>query len=272
MMNLAKLKQTTISSLPGPVVQVLKRCWQGGRRWVNRVYFHLFEPGVTVLDVREAKAGQLNQPIVIDYLLGGLRGGYFLDVGANHPEFNSNTHFFEQHREYTGVALDPLEQYRSSWLVSRPRTRFLNIAAGASAGQIHFYQHANTDGWADQLSFTALSGPSDQSLGSGRLVDMIALADLPGLPSDVTFASIDVEGAESEVLKGFGASLRPRVLVLENCFGPVGNRALRERARNMGYVMVGRISYIDDVFIRADIAATSPSLRELKRQRRELFR
>lgn len=272
MINLSKLKQTAISSLPGPVVQVLKRCWQGGRRWVNRGYFRLFEPGVTVLDIREAQAGQLNQPIVIDYLLNGLRSGFFIDVGANHPEFNSNTHFFEKHREYIGVALDPLEQYRSAWAVSRPRTRFLSIAAGASAGQIRFFQHANTDGWADQLSFTALSGPAVQTLGAGRLVDMIALADLPGLPLDVAFASIDVEGAESEVLKGFGSSLRPRVLVLENCFGPVGNRALREQARSMGYVMVGRISYIDDVFVRADIAATSPSLSALKSQRRDLFR
>lgn len=271
-MNIAKLKQITSTLLPGPVVQILKRLWQGGRRWLNRSYFAIFESTVTVLDIREAKAGQLNQPLVVDYLLGKLHGGFFLDIGANHPEFNSNTYFFEKERQFTGMALDPLEQYRAEWAQVRPRTRFLNLAAGAAVGKIQFFQHVNTDGWADQLSFTAQSGQAGAGLGAGRLVDMVASKDLPDLPADVAFASIDVEGAESEVLKGFGDSLRPRVLVLENCFGPVGNRALRDQAREMGYVMVGRISYIDDVFVRADLAKTSPNLAELKKQRPELFR
>jgi FkbM family methyltransferase len=199
-------------------------------------------------------------------------GGFFLDVGANHPEFNSNTFFFEKQRGFSGIALDPLEQYRSGWAEMRPRTRFLNWAAGSGPGQIQFFQHANTDGWADQLSFTALSGRGPTGQGEGRMVRMVALADIPELPTDVAFASIDVEGAECEVLKGFRETLRPRVLVVENCFGPVGDRALRKQVRGMGYELVGRISYIDDVYLRADLAATSPRLADLKKQRSGLFR
>jgi FkbM family methyltransferase len=225
-----------------------------------------------VLDPVRIAQGQLNQPVVIDHLLRGLRQGFFLDIGANHPKFNSNTFFFEMERGYRGIALDPLEQYRDEWQRTRPGTIFMNVAAGAEAGKVTFYQHANNDGWEDQLSFTSLSGDADRFGLVAREVAVIPMADLEAIPQNVAFASIDVEGAESAVLEGFRGSLRPAVLIVENCFGPVGNRSLRKQVKGMGYRLVGRISYIDDVFVRADLAQSMPTLKSLRQERRDLFR
>lgn len=271
-MKIARLKELIATGLPSPVVQMLKSIWQTGRRLTNRFYFKLFQPRTVMFDVVSAEEGQLNQPIVIDYLLRGTANGFFLDVGANHPQFNSNTYFFEKHRSYKGIAFDPLEQYRSDWEKTRPNTKFLNVAAGAAVGTVRFYQHANTDGWADQLSYTALSGATHSSHANGRLVEVVPLADLQDLPDSVSFASIDVEGAEHEVLKGFKGSLRPQVLVVENCFGPIGNNTLRKQVQSMGYELVARISYIDDVFVRTDLVGQMPDLRKLRSERRDLFR
>ena len=272
MVKIARLKELALTSLPMPLGSFLKVVWQTGRRLINRLYFNLFERQTVVLDVLHAQEGQLNQPVVIDYLLHGVVGGFFLDIGANHPRFNSNTHFFEKQRNYRGIAFDPLEQYKGEWEKTRPNTRFMNIAAGATSGTVRFYQHANTDGWADQLSFTDLSHNDREPQLPSRIVDVIPLADLQSLPDIVSFASIDVEGAEREVLKGFRTSLRPHVLVIENCFGPIGNNALRDQVRAMGYVLVARISYIDDVYVRTDLVGQVPDLRRLRNERRDLFR
>jgi FkbM family methyltransferase len=271
-MNIARLKELTVTRLPTPAVGLLKTVWQTGRRLINRFYFKLFQRRTVVLDVLRTEEGQLNQPVVIDYLLDGAIGGFFLDIGANHPQFNSNTCFFERHRSYRGIAFDPLEKYKSEWEKTRPNTRFMNIAAGATTGTVRFYQHANTDGWADQLSYTELSNTDHAPNMASRIVDVMPLADIQGLPDSVSFASIDVEGAEQEVLKGFRESLRPRVLVVENCFGPIGNNALRDQIRSMGYELVARISYIDDVYVRTDLVDRMPDLRALRSKRRDLFR
>jgi len=149
----------------------------------------------------------------------------------------------------------------------------MNVAAGATTGTVRFFEHANVDGWADQLSYTELSsnGRAGQATPS-RIVNVIPLAEVQGLPDPVSFASIDVEGAETEVLKGFKDSLRPYVLVVENCFGPIGSNALRDQVRAMGYALVARISYIDDVYVRNDRVGQIPDLRKLRSDRPDLFR
>lgn len=271
-MNIARLKELTVTRLPAPIVGRLKAVWQEGRRLINRFYFKVFERRTVMLDVLRVDEGQLNQPVVVDFLLEGAVSGFFLDIGANHPQFNSNSHFFEKHRNYRGIAFDPIEQYKTEWAKTRPNTLFMNLAAGSTTGTIRFYQHANTDGWADQLSYTELSNSRHALQTTSRLVDVIPLADLQGLPESVSFASIDVEGAEAEVLKGFKESLRPRILVVENCFGPIGDNALRDQVKSMGYDLVARISYIDDVFVRSDLVEQMPDLRKLRSERRDLFR
>jgi FkbM family methyltransferase len=270
--NIARLKQLLVTHLPATAVDLMKIVWQTGRRLTNRVYFKLFQRGTVVFDVLCAQEGQLNQPVVIDYLLNGAVDGFFLDIGANHPQFNSNTYFFEKYRNYQGIAFDPLEQYKSEWEKTRQNTQFMNIAAGATVGTVRFYEHANTDGWADQLSYTELSNTDPTPQMASRVVDVMPLADLQCLPDLISFASIDVEGAEREVLKGFRESLRPQVLVVENCFGPIGNNALRDQVRSMGYKLVARVSYIDDVYVRADLVGQMPDLRRLRSERRDLFR
>ncbi len=269
-MNIADAKRLVVRTFPPPMVRVLKAVWQSMRRWIKQSYFASPHRDVVVLDVSRSESGQLNQPVIVDCLLRGCRDGFYLDIGANHPQFNSNTWFFESERSFSGIAFDPLEKYREEWLQTRPRARFLNVAAGAEEGKVRFFQHANTDGWADQLSFTALSGHAGTD--AGKEVQVVAVADLRDLPKDIHFASIDVEGAEPAVLRGFRDVVRPQVLVVENCFGPVGNRALRRQVVEMGYTMVARVSYIDDVFVRSDLAGEVPSLRTLKASRADLFR
>jgi FkbM family methyltransferase len=246
-----QLKSTVKKIAPTLANSTLQPMWQKARRGLNRAIFRICYSGIPVLEPQIIEQGQFNQPLLIDYLLLQKVGGVFLDVGANHPELNSNSLFFEKHRDYVGLAFDPLAKYKAMWESVRPRTQFFETALGQKAGEVMFFEHPNDDGWADQLSYTANSR-HQSGVGQARLVSVQRLDEITALPAEIDFASVDVEGAETEIIAGFGKTVRPKIMIVENCFGLAGNHALREQVVSMGYKLVARISYIDDVFVRSD--------------------
>jgi FkbM family methyltransferase len=259
------LKKILYKYLPNQLFLIFKNKWQSYRRLFNKIYFCLKYPDTIVLFPNSESTGQHNQPEIIDYLLGRKTGGYFIDIGANHPQNNSNTHFFETQRKYSGMAFDPLQKYAPLWAEDRPRTVFKNVALGASAGNITFVELPNTDGWQDQLSFTSDSLLFDSTHMTGKPVKVERLDHISGIPSDIDFLSLDVEGAELSVLQGLGDVIRPRIMLVENCFGIAGNREIRDFMLGIGYKFVFRISYIDDLYVRIDQRAIMENVSTLPR-------
>lgn len=264
-MSINSLKQILDKYLPNKIFIILKKTWQLSRRFLNKLYFIIKYPNTIVLYPNSDSTGQHNQPEIIDYLLDRKTGGYFIDIGANHPHNNSNTHFFEVQRKYSGMAFDPLQKYAALWAKERPLTVFKNVALGASAGDITFVEFANTDGWQDQLSFTSDSPLFNSTHMTGKPVKVERLDHISDVPSDIDFLSLDVEGAELAVLHGLGSVVRPRIMLVENCFGIAGNREIREFMLAIGYQFVIRISYIDDLYVRIDQHAIMKNMSTLPR-------
>jgi FkbM family methyltransferase len=252
MFYINNLKKLLYKYFPNKIFILAKYKWQLYRRFFNKIYFLINYPDTIVVYPNSDSSGQYNQPEIIDYLLGSKTGGYFIDIGANHPQNNSNTDFFEIQRKYSGMAFDPLQKYASLWAENRPRTVFKNVALGASAGNTTFIEFPNTDGWQDQLSFTSDSLLYDSAHMTGKPVKVERLDHISDIPSDIDFLSLDVEGAELSVLQGLGGVVRPRIMLVENCFGMAGNREIRDFMIGIGYKFVFRISYIDDLYVRID--------------------
>lgn len=250
--SLHSLKNNVRKWFPTPLLTIAQLGWQFARRVLNQAVCNIRYPDAVVLYPKSQSTGQFNQPEILDFLLNGKESGYFIDIGANHPEFNSNTYFFEKERRYKGIAFDPLQKYSQLWVLRRPGTRFENVALGAAGGEVSFVEHENTDGWQDQLSFTSDSPLFDQATMVGKSVPVVRLDEIVGLPHNVDFLSLDVEGAEISVLQGFGNAVRPRIMLIENCFGVSGNKEIRNLVLSMGYKFVFRISYVDDLYIRDD--------------------
>jgi hypothetical protein len=69
--------------------------------------------------------------------------------------------------------------------------------------------------------------------------------------SHVDLLSIDVEGAEMDVLAGLDLARHPpRVIVAENCKGLLGGDTVRQYLQEHGYRFYARIWTTDDVFVR----------------------
>ena len=150
---------------------------------------------------------------------GGKRSGFFVEVGAYDGVNLSNTYHFEQ-SGWTGVLVEPDPEMAERCRRERPRSMTFQCAAGESVGEISFFKVAG----GEEYSTTSLSAAHRERLDrmglSWREV-RVAVRTLDSILEEaratrVDFVSIDVEGAELAVLKGFDiVRWKPAVVIVE---------------------------------------------------------
>ena len=183
--------------------------------------------------------------------------GVFLDVGCNQPELLNNTYYLEKHKGWVGLAFDPIARYEGDWAKSR-KAKFLAVALGATNETKEFIEIHEADGWGSMLSGFAENarkedlqyGHESYAVGVRRLSDILDELHIQA----VDFMSVDVEGAELDVLSGLDLRRHaPKVILLENYRGVLGDAALRQHMLSSGYLFRARIWTTDDVYLRSDL-------------------
>jgi FkbM family methyltransferase len=146
--------------------------------------------------------------------------GYFVEVGANDPERDSQTWRLEQ-RGWKGVLIEPLPELAAQ-LRERRRSLVYQVACSSPANsgktmrlRMAGLQMAGTHSSLDPDFFV----PGTRNLGEievqARTLDEVLLD--AQAPDPIDFLSIDVEGHEIEVLAGATLShWRPRLILIED--------------------------------------------------------
>lgn len=143
-------------------------------------------------------------------VLGPSKKGVYVDVGANDGVFVSNTYALYR-LGWRGVCVEPNPVAYSALRIARPEDTCVNVAVGATEGQIE------------------LSWRGDITEGSvvGRFADTDNVCTVPqttlasifrscNVPAEFDLLSLDVEGMEEEVLRGVDwESHSPRIVILE---------------------------------------------------------
>src|SRR5229473_2269859 len=150
-------------------------------------------------------------------VFAGRNTGFYVDVGAADPVNLSVTKWFYD-LGWSGLNIEPNKQLFDRLAADRPRDINLDCGAGATASEAQFFE----SDVGELSSFDSRVQDNTQSIGvkgSTRTVAVAPLTDLlklhcPGCAID--FLKIDVEGWESEVLKGLDLrQFRPIVIVIE---------------------------------------------------------
>ena len=151
----------------------------------------------------------------------GRMDGTFVDVGANDGYFSSNVWGLAV-AGWRGLCLEPVpelvEKCRGQYK-DYPLVEVLEAAAGAQDGIVTLYLNGNSTINRE----TALKGPwgSDYDLNDTIQVKGVRLNTLLGqykIPDTFEVLSIDVEGAELEVLDGIDFDLwHPHLVIIETC-------------------------------------------------------
>lgn len=163
---------------------------------------------------------QEGEDIVLRKIFDGQLNGFYVDVGAHHPFRYSNTEFFYE-QGWRGINIDATPG--SLLAFSRVRHRDINIEAvvGVNEGEAnyHLFQDAalNTMS-AERAAEVRESGQSEElkqvKLPVTRLENILD-RHLPAAVK-IDFMSIDVEGAELDVLESNDwKKYRPTILLVE---------------------------------------------------------
>ncbi len=148
--------------------------------------------------------------------LRGVEAGFYIDVGAAHPDTDSVTRAFYD-RGWRGINVEPGAEDFRRLRAARPRDTNLPVAAGATAGPATLFAVPGTG-----LS-TLDAGTARACAGLGMEVREVTvpvetLAELcrRHAPPVIHFLKVDVEGAERAVLAGADfASHRPWIVLVE---------------------------------------------------------
>lgn len=160
---------------------------------------------------------QNSEDVMLQRAFAHIERGFYVDVGAFHPETDSVTQAFYQ-RGWRGINIEPERNGAKSLKRDRPEDLNLRVVIGQSAGMRTFHQIAGT-------GLSTSSGEIAQKAADehGFEIESVTLPcfTLSQILQDqeidqIHFLKIDVEGAESQVLDGLDLhAIRPWIIVVE---------------------------------------------------------
>jgi FkbM family methyltransferase len=164
---------------------------------------------------------QSGEDIVFDSLKNQPQTGFYVDVGAHHPIYHSNTYRLYK-RGWEGINIDPLPSTKKLFDEMRPNDTNLQVAvSNQTSGNKPYYYMFKTPAYNTMKSELAKKRISEGiELLDKVEVEIITLKDIfkHYLPSkaNVDLLNIDVEGLEQEVLDSNNWSdNRPKMILLE---------------------------------------------------------
>lgn len=142
----------------------------------------------------------------------GYKNGFFIDVGAHNGKSINNTLYFEENNNWTGINIEPIEKVYNDLIINRPNCININCAVCNNDGETEFL--CNT-GYTEMISgikntfdprhMERLKNENKKYGSSTEIIKvktkkLETICDLNKI-SHINYLSIDVEGAEFEVIK-----------------------------------------------------------------------
>jgi FkbM family methyltransferase len=184
---------------------------------------------------------------LVQAFLGG--SGYFVDVGANEPVVGSQSYYLEQ-LGWDGILIEPQPELAAALRGSR-KARVYAVACSSpeNAGRRMTLKLAGIYSTLNpQFSYAKARSVGEIEVPVKTLDEVLIEA---GAPVPIDFLSIDVEGHELDLLRGFDFDRwRPRLVLIEDL---VLDRKLHQALKARGYAWMRRTG-INSWYVPARLA------------------
>lgn len=142
----------------------------------------------------------------------GLKNGVFMDIGAHDGITINNTLYFETANGWTGINVEPIKDIFDKLLQNRPNCININCAVDKKNGTAEFIQNR---GYSEMISglkaqfdrrHSARLNNELQSRGGSSEIIQVNTKTIESICNEhniskINYLSIDVEGAEFDVIK-----------------------------------------------------------------------
>jgi FkbM family methyltransferase len=165
---------------------------------------------------RRTSFAQNGEDVRLWRALADVETGFYVEVGGWHPEEHSATRYFYG-RGWSGIVLEPVPENAAYYRRRRPRDLVLQVLAGAAEGELPFHIFPGT-------GLSTLSPEiARQHEAAGHQCEVVRLPCRrlesilrESAPPAIHFMTVDVEGAEHEVLSGMDfIAHRPWIVAVE---------------------------------------------------------
>lgn len=163
---------------------------------------------------------QCGEDLIIQQLFTvlGLSNITYLDVGAHHPTYLSNTYLFYVKGGH-GVCVEPDPDLFKEFSKKRPRDVNLNCGVGIESGEADFFVMSTST----LNTFSRVEADRYQKYGKQRMVKTIKVEMntintiiANNFDQPLNFVSLDIEGLDYVILQDFDfKKFRPEVFCLE---------------------------------------------------------
>ena len=204
-----------------------------------------------------ASESQFFQDLFVLFILGGRKGGYFVEFGACDGLYLSNTLLLERKFGWTGLLAEPARRYHEALRRNRGCAVDLRCVYSRSGETVSFRETA-VEGLSTLTRLTGSDSLAKQrEEGEDYSVETISLNDLLDLhnaPATIDYLSLDTEGSEYEILEAFDFSRRRiSVITVEHNHTP-SRRPIRAIVAQHDYVnFFPRLSEVDDWFVHRSV-------------------
>lgn len=143
--------------------------------------------------------------------------GFYIDVGANHPDIDSVTKAFYD-KGWSGINIEPVDKEFELLREGRVRDLNLNVAVGSEPGSMQIFTFPGTG----LSTFDSDNAQANVAAGHQMLernIEVLTLVDIFNryVSRTVDFLKIDVEGWEKNVLLGADfKTFRPKIVLIES--------------------------------------------------------
>jgi len=142
----------------------------------------------------------------------GYKNGTFVDVGASDGITINNTLYFEKYNNWTGINIEPIKSLYDQLIINRPNSININCAICNSHGYKDFLCNKGytelISGLKDTFDERHLNRLNKENFEYGLTTEIIKVETQQlktifeeNYITHVNYLSIDVEGAEFEVIK-----------------------------------------------------------------------
>lgn len=208
---------------------------------------------------------QLGQDIFCLTFYNNKREGYFLDIGACDGVSFSNSYLLEDEYKWKGLLIEPMKSIIPVLKEKRPNSMIIEKAAYSESGKILSFCENR-----DDKMISGLDGYVDKEFQVKQYnkvhfwesydVETVTISDLlkeHKYPQFIEYVSLDVEGAELEVLKGMDfQTYTYGIMNIEHNYVEPRRSQIKELLLENGYIYRCATSFDDDYIHRSMIEGT----------------
>lgn len=184
---------------------------------------------------------QSGEDMILDTIFCDVIKGFYIDVGANNPFIQSNTHYFYK-KGWRGVNVDALPG--SMIPFNKVRSHDINIEAAISDSNDELTYYMFSSSFYNTFDQNKVENIMKHTKIIGKIpIKHIKLSDLFNSLklNNIDFLSVDVEGLDYEVLKSNDwGKYRPKVIVTECLSGGLellSTDKIYLLLKNAGYIL-----------------------------------